>query len=274
MTSPARRGFVDTSRGQLHYRRQGSGAPIVMLQILPFTTEMFRPLMAELAATGFDCVALDLMGYGHSDRRNEVWRVEDHAETLAEALVALDVRPACLVSGHFTAMVASEFAIRHPDRVERLLLDGVPLWPRLVAKERLAQPRPLSVWTANGEEIGALWASVIALLQKFDPELLITEATTPLAAEAFFGFAATALAPGSTEAIFQYDLESRLGALGTPTLVVASPTDSLRNRHETAMALIDNARQHVFEEVHPLYPLDRPERAAVYAAVIRDFVRG
>jgi pimeloyl-ACP methyl ester carboxylesterase len=269
--SVRRRGYVDTARGQLHYRRQGEGTPILMLQILPFSAAMFEPLMASLAASGCDCLALDLMGYGQSDKRAAPWTVEEHAEALDEALAGLSFQPACVVSGHFTAMVATEFALRHPDRLGRLVLDGVPLWPRDTAAERLANPPKPQVWSADGDEIRSLWASAVGLLKKFDPTMSLDERTTPLAAEAFFGFANTVLAPGSAAAIFRYDLGAKLPYLTTSTLVIGSPTDSLRDRHEEAMALIPGAREHVFTDTHPLYGLDRPETADAYAGVIRDF---
>jgi pimeloyl-ACP methyl ester carboxylesterase len=269
--SVRRRGYVDTARGQLHYRRQGEGTPILMLQILPFSTAMFEPLMASLAASGCDCLALDLMGYGQSDKRSTPWTVEEHAEALGDALSRLSFEPSCIVSGHFTAMVATEFALRHPDRLGCLVLDGVPLWPREAAAERLAKPPPLPVWSAGGDEIKALWSSAAGLMQKFDPGMVLDVRTTPLAAEAFFGFANTVLAPGSATAIFRYDLGAKLPGLAARTLVIGSPTDSLRDRHEAAVALIPGAREHIFEEAHPLYALDRSETAEAYAAVIRNF---
>ena len=274
MRSPqSRRGYVQTSQGQLHYRRKGEGSPLLMLQILPFSTAMFEPLMAAMAPMGFDCLALDLMGYGQSDRRGGMWTVEDHARTLDEALLVLGFRPGGVISGHFTAMVASEFAVTHPERLDCLVLDGVPLWPRDVARQRLAAPAPAPVWAEDGAAIRDLWSSATGLMRKFDPDLVLNAETTPLAAEAFFGVARTVLAPGSTEAIFRYDLESRLPSITTPTLVIASPTDSLRDRHDAAMALIPGATQHIFATVHPLYALGRPERAGAYAAVVSEFLR-
>ena len=272
--STIRRGYVQTSRGQLHYRRSGAGAPILMMQILPFSNAIFEPLMGVMDAAGYDCLAMDLMGYGQSDRRTATWTVEEQAQCLAEALANLDFRPACVVGGHFTAMVATEFAVCNPDRLDRLLLDGVPLWPREVAAQRLAAPQSPAVWSQGGDEIKALWTSAIGLLKKFDPSLTLTAETTSLVAEAFFGFTGTVLAPGSTEAIFRYNLEGRLREITTPTLVVASPTDSLRDRHDKAMALIPGACEHVFTDVHPLYALGRSVRVAEYAKVIGDFVEG
>ena len=274
MGSPdSRHGYVQTSQGQLHYRRSGEGAPLLMLQILPFSTAMFEPLMAAMAPMGFDCLALDLMGYGQSDRRARMWTVEDHARALDEALAAMDFRPAGVISGHFTAMVATDLAVTRPERLDRLVLDGVPLWPREAAHQRLAAPTPAPVWTEDGAAIRDLWSSATGLMRKFDPDLVLNAETTPLAAEAFFGFARTVLAPGSTEAIFRYDLEGRLPLITKPTLVIASPTDSLRDRHDAAMALIPDAVEHIFETVHPLYSLDKPERARAYAAVVSEFLR-
>jgi pimeloyl-ACP methyl ester carboxylesterase len=72
-----------------------------------------------------------------------------------------------------------------------------------------------------------------------------------------------------------YALGDRLAKLTVPTLVMASPTDTMRPWHEATFALIpqDLARQHVFAGINPLYQFDRPDRAPEYAAVLMDFMR-
>ena len=242
------------------------------MQILPFSNAMFEPLMVAMA-NDYDCIAIDLMGYGQSDPRRAPWTVEYHATVLDEALSSLSVHPVCLVGGHFTAMVATEFALSFPRKLDKLVLDGVPLWPRTMAAQRLASIEPPKPWTEDGSDLSRLWTSAFGLLRKFDPDLKLTAENTAPVADAVFGFIHTVLAVGSTEAIFRYDLESRLPHIAKPTLVIGSPTDSLRDRHEKSLALIPGAHGHLFDTVHPLYTLDRPERAATYADVLDQFIR-
>ena len=270
---PITRGFAETAGGQLHYRQAGAGKLVLLLQLLPFSTAMFEPLMPILAGLGYRCVALDLMGYGQSDARPSMWTVEEHADALAQAVLGLCGQVECVVSGHFTAMVATEFALRFSAGLHRLVLDGVPLWPRSVAQQRLQTMARPKLWDAEGTDVQALWTSAYGLLKKFDPELQLTDRNLPRVAEAFFGFTRTVLAPGSTEAIFRYALSERLTQLSVPTLVVGSPTDSLRDRHEAALALIPGAKGHLFEQTHPLYGFAEEPRVAEYASLLDNFIR-
>ncbi len=94
-----RKSYVDTARGQIHVRSAGDGEHmLVMLQILPFGSQLFEALMPVLAECGYHAVALDLMGYGRSDKRDDVWLIEDFAANIEDALArrgcCLDISPA------------------------------------------------------------------------------------------------------------------------------------------------------------------------------------
>ena len=67
MTSQAiARGFLTLPGRQVHYRRAGSGPPVVLLHQSPKTSEELVPLIAVLAEH-FTVFAPDTPGYGLSD---------------------------------------------------------------------------------------------------------------------------------------------------------------------------------------------------------------
>ena len=228
----------------------------MFLQVLPFTGAMFEPLTAVLA-NRYDCIVIDLMGYGQSDPREGSWTIQDHAAVLHEALDVLQVDPVCLLGGHTTAMVATELAVLHPNRVGKLVLDGVPLFPPEVKEQRLSALELPKAASEDGADIATLWAQAVGMMRKFDPDLTLTPENKAQITDYAFNFIHAYLGRDAGQMIFAYDLHARLQQLTTPALVIASPTDSMRHRHEEAMALIPNAREHIFETVNPLYRMSQ-----------------
>ena len=58
-----------------HYVEAGSGEPIVFLHGIPDSWYQWHPQMAALAST-HRCIAVDLKGYGQSDKRPGDYRHE------------------------------------------------------------------------------------------------------------------------------------------------------------------------------------------------------
>ena len=83
-----RRGYVDVSWGQVHYRWAGSGPPVVLLHDSPRSSVLHVDLMAALA-TDFTVFALDTAGFGNSTPLPGTPEVPDFAEGLAAALTGL-----------------------------------------------------------------------------------------------------------------------------------------------------------------------------------------
>lgn len=263
--------YVRTARGQLHLRQCGADPSIVMLQILPFGCAMLEQLMVALGTMGHASLAIDLMGYGGSDRRAGVWQVDDFADNVADALDRLDLRPALFVGGHFGALVASDLALRHSSLVPRLVLDGVPAWTDAERAERAAANQGAQPVDAAGEAIIARWKRTVAVVRRADPGHDAGPTGEPGLIEAYRGFLALDHKPGPEGAFFSYATERALRSLRVPTLILGSPTDTLRPFHERALEWIDGARGHVFEGINPLYYLTRPapiEELQTYAAIL------
>ena len=123
-----RRRFAQIGTRHVHYRRSGTGPPIVLIHGSPASSEILGSEMQALSATN-TCFGFDTPGFGDSaplDSR-EV-SIELLADALAETLRALQF-PACPVFGsHTGAAIAIELARRHPALVTGLILDGVPMY--------------------------------------------------------------------------------------------------------------------------------------------------
>lgn len=68
-------------------------------------------------------IAIDLRGHGHSDIPRSDYRMETLKSDLEGALDALGINQKVILVGHsFGGALAAEFAVSHPERVERLIL--------------------------------------------------------------------------------------------------------------------------------------------------------
>jgi branched-chain amino acid transport system substrate-binding protein len=75
------RGYADTVLGQIHYRREGSGAPLLLLSASGRSSRMFSRLI-PLIAPRLDTIALDTPGFGGSDPLPDGTSIEQIAEAV------------------------------------------------------------------------------------------------------------------------------------------------------------------------------------------------
>jgi pimeloyl-ACP methyl ester carboxylesterase len=88
-------------------------------------------------------IALDLRGHGQSDKPQGGYEPELIQRDLETALQQLGVkRRFCLIGHSFGGALATDFALRHPDRVDRLVLIATPGEFRLNAFFRIGLHLP------------------------------------------------------------------------------------------------------------------------------------
>lgn len=254
--SPIRKRYVSTSKGDLHLRECGEGEPLVLLQSLTRSGSMYEHVLPRFASAGFRAIAIDLMGYGRSDARDGEWLVEDFAANLIEGFAALKIAPRIIAGGHFTAMIAAEIALDDSQCIERMVLDGVPVWEEALRKQmQSAVPTDSALWDEAGQAAAALWSQNWQQLQRLDPGARLTPETENAVLEIFMESVAVSRKPGPVAGFFNYPLIDKLPMLNLPVLLLQSETDTLASRHEDAARLLPNCTIHDFRGVHPLYRL-------------------
>lgn len=139
-----RRGFVNLPDGQVHYREagRGGGAPLVLIHASPGSSLMLAPL---LAAFGQDrhAIATDTAGNGDTSvPLPEAPGIGQFAACHLAALDALGIDRFDLYGTHTGASIAAEIALAAPQRVRRLILDGVGMYTAEEQAEMLARYAP------------------------------------------------------------------------------------------------------------------------------------
>ncbi len=111
------------------------GTPLVLVMGLGGSCNGWLPLQVPEFAEARRTVIYDHRGVGESEDPGGAFSTADLADDLAGLLEALEIEQADVLGVFMGGMVAQELALRHPDRLARLLLVGT--WARPDAKRRM-----------------------------------------------------------------------------------------------------------------------------------------
>jgi pimeloyl-ACP methyl ester carboxylesterase len=215
----ARRQIVPTQFGHVHLRSEGPECevPLVLLHMSPRSSQMYERLQAQL---GRRSIAVDRLGYGHSDAPARALSMVEYAMATVEALDAAGVTSRFDVLGmHTGSLEALEIGHLVPQRVRRIGIIAIPVF---TAEERaggiggLAHVRVTPV--EDGSHLLEAWRARFAYrTPPYDladvQRRLVDFLRAPLPAQAY-------------SAACAYDAGPRLQTLPTP-LVAFDPRDDV-----------------------------------------------
>ena len=107
---------------ELYYERAGSGAPLLFISGTGGDLRVKPNVFDGPLARSFELLGYDQRGLGRSSKPDVDYAMADYADDAAGLLDALGWASAKVVGVSFGGMVAQEFALRHPGKVERLVL--------------------------------------------------------------------------------------------------------------------------------------------------------
>jgi pimeloyl-ACP methyl ester carboxylesterase len=143
------RAFVRIAEGLVHLRRVEGAAekrPLLMLHLSPTSSKLLEGLMIALRSVGYDAPLLAPDTLGNGDSAPPAVPDPDiayFADSLARLLDAMGIDKVDLWGTHTGARTACEFALQHPDRTGRVMLDGIIEYTpemRALFKERYTPP--------------------------------------------------------------------------------------------------------------------------------------
>ncbi|HZC16436.1 MAG TPA: alpha/beta fold hydrolase [Caulobacteraceae bacterium] len=107
---------------ELHYERAGAGPPLVFISGTGGDLRVKPNVLDGPFPKSFDLVAYDQRGLGRSEKPDIDYSMADYADDAAALMDHLGWASAKVVGVSFGGMVAQELTLRHPDKVERLVL--------------------------------------------------------------------------------------------------------------------------------------------------------
>jgi pimeloyl-ACP methyl ester carboxylesterase len=231
----------------IHYEIFGRGKPILFVHGWLGSWRYWVPVMDDLARD-HRTYALDLWGFGDSDKARDNYRIDSYVELLATFMDELGIYRTPIVGHTLGAAIATSLAGQQPDRITKVLAVGLPLTADAINRKLL---------TAGPNE--AL-ARLFWHRQRPYPEV---EMGLSKAAE-------NALAL-SIQSVAQFDVRGAVDQVDVPFLTVFGDRDNVIDPQQ-ADELEDNhyaARSIVLRKAHHFPMLDE---TAKFARLLRDFM--
>jgi len=119
--------YVSLQNGRrIHYLDQGAGEVVVLLHGSGSGAcghSNFKGNLPALVDAGYRCIVPDLIGYGYSDKPDDVeYPLDFFVECVKQTLDAIGVQRCTLIGNSLGGAIALGLALAHPSTVERLIL--------------------------------------------------------------------------------------------------------------------------------------------------------
>ncbi len=249
--------FADNQGTKIYWDERGTGVPILLIMGLGYPSAMWHRTRPALS-TSYRTIALDNRGAGQSDVPPGPYSIALMASDAAAVLDAAGVPSAHVFGISMGGMIAQEFALRYPGRVQSLILGctaaGGP-------NARRAEPAALEMLKASSwmSREQAAEAAIPFIYDAATPRHLIDEDIArrrawPLNTAGYLS---------QLQAILAWESFSRLPQITTPTLVIHGKADRLvpPGNGELIAARIPGARLILLEHASHLFSTDQPDAA-------------
>ena len=203
---------------QLNYIEQGEGQPFIFLHGNGEDSSYFVHQIDHFSEY-YRVIAIDTRGHGQSPRGDKPFTIKQFAEDLKDFMDEKDISKAIILGFSDGGNIAMEFAMKHLERVDKLIVDGANLFPSGV--------KPLYQWPI---EIGYRIAKLFS--KKSEKALRNTEMLGLMVNEPHID-------------------PSELACLTLPVLVVAGTKDMIKGSHtELIYKNLPNAQIAIVEGDH------------------------
>jgi pimeloyl-ACP methyl ester carboxylesterase len=250
---------------KIHYQETGSGPVVVLLHGLGGNAANWAFNVPALAQK-FRVVVPDQIGFGRSDKPFINYRLATYVDFLDKFLSELKIERASLVGNSMGGWVAASYALKHPSRVERLVL---------VDAAGFAPPKEFDLSTLSGlnpstrEAMRQLSALVFYNKAMFGSDAAVD---VMLAARISAGDGYTIASLVQSIHRGEDMLDGRLSAIKQPTLIVWGREDGLTplaREGEKFKQGIPHAQLVVFDQCGHV---PQVEKAAEFNAAVLKFL--
>lgn len=263
-----KRGFTDITEGQVHYRaavpKENSDSPtLVMFHGSPTSSLTFAPLIQSFARSRH-VFAPDTVGQGDScGPASMTEEMPYFADAALRVLDSMGINKFDLYGTHTGAAIAVETAIAAPERVNRLILDGVKAGKQEWSGDYADHLDRSYLIDTDGSQFMATWNALKNVMLFWPPDRREPEFLRPCGlppADKLHDMVLDALKSIRTNhvpyrAAILYNADKRLPLISVPTLLTCAGWDMLLDDMEPAAALIPGA------ETKP-HPHSNPETHA------------
>ncbi len=246
---------IEANGINLYYERHGAGPALVLIEGLGVGTWLWEKQVPAFSKH-FTTIVFDNRGAGKSDKPEGPYSISLFADDLAALLDKLNIPKAHILGVSMGGFVALDFAVRYPQRVDRLVLvstsaggaDHVPMSQETLAllMQRQGEPRQLI-----RKRLGLAYSK--QFMQEADVDHLIDlRLQDPQPQHAYM---AQVMAGAS------FDLSKQAATIAARTLVTAGDADLLvpiANAHNLQSKLPDSELK-VYEDLGHQFFVEIPD---------------
>ncbi|MBI5108884.1 MAG: 3-oxoadipate enol-lactonase [Rhodocyclales bacterium] len=257
--------MIDANGITIHYEIHGSGPWVTLSHSLSCNLTMWDALAVSLAPT-FTVLRYDTRGHGQSSAPEGAYRFDQLVGDVVGLLDALNIERTHFVGLSMGGMIGQHLALAHPARLDKLVIanstsrippEAAPLW-----EERIAIARRQGCAGLVEGTLGRWFTPGFRSTRPDEAARIATLiADTPAA-----GYI------GCASAIRALDITEKIGAIRSPTLVIAGADDpgTPPAMSEVIAAKIPGARMEVLSKASHLSCIEQP---AAFLRLVEGFLR-
>lgn len=141
--------------GRIVYEVSGRGRPVLLIHCWSGSKEYWKYVLRDLSDR-FRFYALDLKGFGDSDKPRNGYRISDYSDLILKFCRAVGIKRADVVGHSLGGAIAIRFAAEHPEMVRKLVLISTP-----------PKGLPLSLRIIGYPVIGGIWYRMVRAIGGF-----------------------------------------------------------------------------------------------------------
>jgi pimeloyl-ACP methyl ester carboxylesterase len=246
---------------ELYYEVHGEGQPLVLVMGIGYDCTLWTLAQVPALSQKFRVVIFDNRDAGRSSQATGAYAIADMADDTAGLMDALDIKKAHVCGLSMGGMIAMEFALRHPGRLDRMILTGAPGAPARAA----FHPIRTWNWVKANDKTGEIfacqqftWLFSNAFLRNREAVqqtvAMLSSNPNPVGPQAY---------DRQAQAVLRFDVLDRLAAVKARTLCIVGEQDLLTPVHECREVAdrIPGARFEVIkgEGSSHVVPIERPD---------------
>jgi pimeloyl-ACP methyl ester carboxylesterase len=264
---------VKSNDVEIYYEIRGKGTPLVMINGWTASSERWPPKFIEELAKYHKLILVDNRGTGRSDKPDVEYSIKQMAHDVASVMDVINISKAHVFGASMGGMIAQEFALHYPEKVEGLILGcstcggSQMIWSEEVRKLIVAfasgHPPEMSPELQNK-----------MLRFSFTPSFLKENLNTIMKGLIAIKYPTPAFAMGrQAQAILSHDTYDRLTQIEVPTLVLYGEEDIMMPIENSRILaeMIPNTKIKMFDSVGHNFTAGIEKKVA---EVILEFLAG
>ena len=225
-----RSGTVRANGQELYYEVHGEGQPLILVMGIGYDSTLWTLAQVPALSQKFQVVIFDNRDAGRSSQATSAYTIADMADDTAALMDALDIKKAHVCGLSMGGMIAMEFALRHPGRLDRMILTGAPGAPARAA----FHPVMTWNWVKANDKTGEIfacqqftWLFSTAFLRNREAVqqtvAMLSSNPNPVGPQAY---------NRQAQAVLRFDVLDRLAGVKALTLCIVGEQDLLTPVHE------------------------------------------